>query len=95
MNQAAIDPCLLCKRSSGELGGMQATLVDGTLGAGAQSFALAEEEKSKRFKVKPEKTGAKLKFAGSELKRCQDGSWIISQNDYSSRLQALDEKDWS
>lgn len=74
MKQAALDPCLLCKRENGALQGMQAALVDGALGAGSESFALLEEQKSKRLKVKPRKEGHKLKFAGSKLNLCERGS---------------------
>eukprot|EP00172_Hildenbrandia_rubra_P000344 Plantae.Rhodophyta-Hildenbrandia_rubra.ctg11618.p1 GENE.Plantae.Rhodophyta-Hildenbrandia_rubra.ctg11618~~Plantae.Rhodophyta-Hildenbrandia_rubra.ctg11618.p1 ORF type:complete len:534 (+),score=91.74 Plantae.Rhodophyta-Hildenbrandia_rubra.ctg11618:92-1603(+) len=95
MKQTALDPCLFCRQSENDLIGMQGALVDDTLGAGAKEFMELEEEKCKRFKVKPKKLGDQLRFSGCDVDKRKDGTWMLSQMTYVKKLQILPKSEWT
>eukprot|EP00172_Hildenbrandia_rubra_P001407 Plantae.Rhodophyta-Hildenbrandia_rubra.ctg19560.p1 GENE.Plantae.Rhodophyta-Hildenbrandia_rubra.ctg19560~~Plantae.Rhodophyta-Hildenbrandia_rubra.ctg19560.p1 ORF type:complete len:408 (+),score=40.52 Plantae.Rhodophyta-Hildenbrandia_rubra.ctg19560:574-1797(+) len=94
MQQSVLDPCLFFKMENGALKGMEATLVDDTLGSGDPDFSKLEEEKSKRFEVKDRDCSSKMRFGGCDIERIEEeNACMLSQQRHLERSLTLPRKD--
>ncbi len=64
MSQSVLDPCLFFKQHEAELQALVGTLVDDTLATGTKIFAKVEQDKSRKFDVKPRDETLPFKFSG-------------------------------
>ena len=94
MSQSVMDPCLFFKNGERGLEGLEASLVDDTLGTGDEGFMRIEEEKSKRFDVKERETGLQMTFNGCVIKD-NFTSYTISQHAYTSKLRMITRSQWN
>lgn len=88
MRQSILDPCFFYKTTQNGLKGMEATLVDGTSGAGNDEFSQVEMTTSKKFDVKERESKFPIRFRGLDLLRSSD-CLLVSQNYQLLTLKSL------
>lgn len=90
MSQSSLDPCSFHYRKDGELHGVLCLHVDDMLTAGTSCFHKDVLDKLRdAFPFKHWKSG-QGEFLGRHLKQQNDGSIVISQQEYSSKLQTTE-----